>query len=368
MSSSASQKSASTPALEQLWFTRCPVPTATGLAYKLGWLTEDFARDGIAIGTLQETRELARHHYDHDLPALIREGGNILALAARAQGAPTRLIGLTWIDEWQTILVRANSGISEPRHLKGLRLALPEYIDHPIHTHARGSSIARGMSLQGYHGALAYAGLTFDDVELVQVASGRNAGSAPVAGAGAGQRAGLQSLWAGLDALAAGEVDAVYVKGASAVDAAQRAGAVVGIDLDRLPERRFRVNNGTPRPITVHEDLLDKHFDLVVRFLHQTLRAADWAADNLNDVLGILQSETSSTATEAATAYRDDFHKTLHPDLSDERLGLFAQQKKFLWLHGFLDRDFDFAPWVDRRPLEAAYELLAADRLRAQRG
>ncbi|HSB96270.1 MAG TPA: ABC transporter substrate-binding protein [Spongiibacteraceae bacterium] len=351
------------PALDRLWFTRCPVPTATGLAYKLGWLDEEFARDGIAVGTLQETRELARHHYDHDLPALIREGGNMLALAARAQGASTRLIGLTWIDEWQTILVRANSGISEPHHLKGLRLALPEYIEHPIASHVRGSSIARGMSLQGYHGALAYAGLGFDDIELVQVPSGAGARNA----AAGGSNNGLQSLWAGLDYLAAGKVDAVYVKGASAVDAAQRIGAVVGIDLDRLGARKFRVNNGTPRPLTVHTDLLENHFDVVVRFLYQTLRAADWAAANVNDVLGILQSETSSSAAGAAAAYRDDFHKTLHPDLSDERLQLFEQQKKFLWLHGLLDRDFDFAPWLDRRPLAAAYELLEADRRKAGR-
>src|SRR5690606_5408137 len=128
----SAQKIDSKATLNEIWFTRCPVPTATGIAYKLGWLTEEFARDRIAVGTLQETRELARHHYDHDLPSLIREGGNILALAARAQGARTKLIGLTWIDEWQAILVRPDSGIAEPKDLKGKRLALPQYIDHPI--------------------------------------------------------------------------------------------------------------------------------------------------------------------------------------------------------------------------------------------
>ena len=355
MSINASAKNLQQPALNQLWFTRCPVPTATGLAYKLGWLTEEFIKDGITVGTLQETPELARHHYDHDLSALIREGGNILALAARAQGAPTRLIGLTWIDEWQTILVRPDSGIAEPKDLKGKRLALPQYIDHPIAAHLRGSSIARGMSLQGYRGALAYAGLTFDDVDLIEVPSGRG-------NRDNNAQSGVQNLWAGIDLLAQGKVDAVYVKGASAVDAARAAGAVVGIDLDHLGDRKFRVNNGTPRPITVHEDLLENHFDLVVRFLHQTLRAADWAADNLADVLGILQGETRSGSQGVATAYRDDFHKTLHPDLSDERLQLFEQQKKSLWLYGFLDRDFSFDAWVDRRPLEAAYSLLAAEK------
>jgi len=61
--------------VEQIWFTRCPVPTATGLAYKLGWLEEEFREDGIGISTLQEVGgELARHHYDHELPTLIRAG------------------------------------------------------------------------------------------------------------------------------------------------------------------------------------------------------------------------------------------------------------------------------------------------------
>src|SRR5690606_6655293 len=171
MSLSQQPLPANDDALKEIWFTRCPVPTATGLAYKLGWLGEEFAADGIKVDTLQDNRQLGRHHYDHQLDSLIREGGNILALAARAQGAPTRLIGLTWIDEWQTILVRPDSDISEPAHLKGKRLALPDWSEHAIPSHARGSSIARGMSLQGYRGALEYAGLGFHDVELVEVPS-----------------------------------------------------------------------------------------------------------------------------------------------------------------------------------------------------
>src|SRR5690606_25762763 len=109
--------------------------------------------------------------------------------------------------------------------------------------------------------ALEYAGLGFHDVELVEVgASGGILGAAPRDGS-------LGRLWQGLDLLAAGEVDAVYVKGAAAVDAAKAAGAVVGIDLDALPDRKYRINNGTPRPITVHEDLIENHFDELVRFL-----------------------------------------------------------------------------------------------------
>jgi ABC-type nitrate/sulfonate/bicarbonate transport system substrate-binding protein len=336
-------------ALHEIWFTRCPVPTATGIAHALGWLKDEFAADGIRVATIQDAPpELSRHHYDHELPTLIREGGSLLALAARAQGAPTRLIGLTWIDEAQTLIVRPGSRIREPRYLEGARVALPAYVERELPAHVRGSSIARGMSLQGIKGALSLAGLSLDAVEFVEVGSGQQARG--------GQNLG--DLWAGLDELVAGRVDAVYVKGASAVEAAKRRGLQVGIDLDQFPDRRTRVNNGTPRPITVHASLLESHFDVVARFLAQTLRAADWAKDNLQALYTILKRETRAGDEGVTTAYRDGFHRNLHPDLSAERLELLRIQKTFMWVHGFLDADLDLEAWVDTRPLAAAHELL----------
>lgn len=343
--------------LETIWFTRCPVPTATGLAYKLGWLDGEFAGDKVAVKTLQDNPgELSRHHYDHRLPSLVREGGNILALAARAQGEKTKLVGLTWIDEWQAILVRPNSGITEPGHLKGKRLAVPTWADHPIASHARGSSIGRGMSLHGYKGALASAGLTFDDVTLVEFDTGF--GRRDVTPGNTRDIRALRGIWA-LEAVAEGKADAVYVKGASSVDAAKALGLTVAVNLDLLPDRRFRVNNGTPRPITVHQDFLDDHFDSLVRFLEQTLRAADWAAGNLAEVQKVLATETGGSPEAVTEAYGSTFHTSLHPTLSQDRLALFDQQKAFLGLHGFLERDFDLESWVDPRPLEEARRRIA---------
>lgn len=336
-------------ALERIWFTRCPVPTASGLAYKLGWLEQEFAADGLPVSTLQEARQLGHHHYDHQLPGLFREGGNVPALAARAAGSPSRLIGLTWIEEWQTILVRPDSGIRSAADLRGKRLALPAWGD------SRPGSIARAMSLHGYKGALASAGLRLDDVQLVEVALLDQATAAT-------PELGLQRLWSGLEYLARGEVDAVYVKGAAAADAARRLGLVVGVDLDLLPDPRHRINNGTPRPITVHQRLLDNHFDLVVRFLAQTLRAAEWAAGNRAALNSILEEETRAGSQGVAEAYRGDFHTTLAPELSAQRLAFLGTQKDFLYLHGFLEADFDIADWVDLRPLQAAHELLAQRR------
>lgn len=348
-------------ALSELWFTRCPVPTATGIAYKLGWLTEDFARDGITVRTLQESSsELGRHHYDHRLPNLIREGGNMLSIGARAQGEPTRLVGLTWIEESQHILTRPDTGIVSAADLKGRRLALPGWTQNPIASHVRGTSIARGMSLHGYKGALAAAGLSLDDVTLVEFAdrlrniggSGRDLARAHGASRGLGQ------LWP-IEALVAGDVDAIYVKGASALDGARAAGLVVAVDLDALPDPRFRVNNGTPRPITVHQDLLDNHFDLVVRFLAVTLRAADRVAAEPAKLREILEFETEGSAAAVDQAYAR-LHEGLHPTLDPARLALLDQQKRFLFTYGFLDADFALSDWVDSRPLDAARARNAA--------
>jgi ABC-type nitrate/sulfonate/bicarbonate transport system substrate-binding protein len=336
-----------TPGLDQLWYTRCPVPTASGLANRLGWLADDFAADGLAVGVLQDAApEIARHHFDHQLLGLFREGGNVPALAARSEGAATRLIGLTWIDEWQTILVRPDSGITEPGHLRGKRVALPAWAA------SRGESFPRAMALHGFKGALGAAGLTLDDIELVEVPVRQRVQVTP-----AGNR--LAGFWSGLTQLAAGELDAVYVKGARAADEAAQLGLVVGVDLDAFTDRRHRVNNGTPRPITVHRQLLDERPDLVVRFLVQTLRAADWAATHLDEVRAILAEETYSEGDGVVTAYGNEFHRSLHPDLSDERLALLDVQKRFLGVHGFLTEDFDLAGWADAEPLAAARSIVA---------
>ncbi|MES2493230.1 MAG: hypothetical protein V4579_08135 [Pseudomonadota bacterium] len=118
-------------------------------------LADEFSRDGIAVRRIVENglnavaadpARQARH--------LFREGGNIQALAARAAGAQTRVIGLTWIDERQAILVRPDTPVMEPADLKGLRFVLPGFAT------LRGESIARGMALRGIENVQALSNLT----------------------------------------------------------------------------------------------------------------------------------------------------------------------------------------------------------------
>lgn len=337
--------------LDTLWYTRCPVPTASGLAHSLGWLGEAASEAGVGLGVLQDAGpELAPRHFDHQLLGLIREGGNVPALAARAEGSPTRLIGLTWIDEAQAILVAPDSPVSEPGALAGLRIAVPAWAED------RARSFPRAMALHGFASVLALGRLTLADVRPVEVAVERNP---QVRGeAATGRRV---ATW-GVDALLAGDVDAIYVKGARAQEVAREHGLRVAVDLDATGSKRSRVNNGTPRPITVHADLLESRPDLVVGFLTQTLRAADWAAGNLEEVRGVLARETFSGAEGVEAAYGNTFHRGLHPTLSEERIELLDVQKQFLYTHGFLATDFDLASWVAREPLQQASAQLAAER------
>jgi ABC-type nitrate/sulfonate/bicarbonate transport system substrate-binding protein len=206
------------------------------------------------------------------------------------------------------------------------------------------------MALRGIENALSLGGLTLADARLVDI---------PIMPRQRPTPENMRRFWHGLEWLAAGKVDAVYVKGAAAADAAEELGLVVGVDLDAYPSRLGRINNGTPRPIVVHQHMLDHHLDLVELFLEQTLRAADWAATHLDDLKPILAEETWSSIAGVDAAYRGGFHRALHPDLSPDRVAMLAAQAEFLRQAGFLDSPVDVAAWVDPGPLAAAVERLA---------
>ena len=347
--------------IEALWYTRCPVPTASGIAHGLGTLTDAASSAGLDFRILQDAdAQTALHHFDHQLTGLIREGGNVPALSARAAGAPTRLIGLTWVDEAQQILVASGSDIASAADLAGRRIAIPAWAADG------GRSFPRAMALHGFSSALALAGLTLADVVVVEVdveraPEVRGAATTPADRDAAPSRSdrGRAVTTAGLHELLAGTVDAIYVKGGRGRDAAREHGLRVAVELDTETPRRGRVNNGTPRPITVHSQLLHEHPEVVVDFLVRSLDAAAWAATDLSGVRDLLARETFAEGAGVEDAYGEDLHVGLVPTLDAERLDLLAVQEQFLYTHGFLEGRVDVADWADPAPLEQARAIIA---------
>jgi len=317
---------------DTLWYTRCPVPTPLGLAAKLGWFEQEFAADAIRINTLQENADpmLRSSHLDHHLYGSFRQGGNVPALWAKANGADTLLIGLNWLDEAQFILVRDDQTINHVSDLAGKNLALPHnqnQIDH-----------ARAGSLKGFYAVLQLGEIRPEQVQWLDIQ--------PDAGAQTVTYARLASQ------LLSGQVDAIFVKGAKGVELAHQQGLKLLYDLRQHPDPLLRANNGAPRPITVDAALWRDHPDLVLRFLDRILDVEDWAKQHPQATFDYMAQESGSTPEWVRQAYGNDLPSKQGISLSADLLAALSQYKDFLLQHGFLPANFDMADWVEPEPLK----------------
>jgi len=269
------------------------------------------------------------------------------ALWARSRGQRTRLIGLTWVEEFQSLLTTADSGVVSPEDLRGRRVLVPG------HGAAR-VDFERAMALRGLEATLALAGLELDDVTVVDVAS---------VPSDLVERDGtfdLKAYEAELAALRAGEGDVFYAKGSPAVEALRAGGLRAVRDLSTSDSTTHRINNGTPRTITVSEELLAARPDLVARYLGALLRASTWAGQNAALAHAIVAAETGVDTDAAVEAYGADVQNRLRPSLDRELIDALTFQKDFLLRGGFLEGDVDIEAWIDPEPLVAAVRSDAA--------
>ena len=83
--------------VSELWYTRCPVPTASSIAISQGWLDDEFVPDDIAVASLRASADSAvrESHFNHSQADSFRQGGNIPPIWTRSRGSDVRLIGLS---------------------------------------------------------------------------------------------------------------------------------------------------------------------------------------------------------------------------------------------------------------------------------
>jgi sulfonate transport system substrate-binding protein len=330
---------------DELWYARCPVPTASGIALDLGWLNAEFARDGIRLSSVRDAdlHSIRQAHFHHRLPGLFREGGNIPAIWAKSTGVHTSVVALTWVDEFQAILTRADDGIRSIGDLRGRRIAVPRQDGERV-------DFARAMALHGIVSALGLAGLGVPDVELIDVASEQT----DLRNAVANRRFHAAEVEAVLD----GRADAVYVKGAVGVGVVRERGLHVLVDVGAHPDPLVRVNNGNPRPVTVDRETAEQRPDLVARYLVNLIRAADWARDHADQVTAIVAKEVGRPEEDVRAGYGRGLPRSFALDLSPERQAALAAQAAFLRQWGFLAADVDVPGWIDARPLALARGLV----------
>ena len=342
--------------LDTLWYTRCPVPTGLGIALQKGWLEDAFGQSGTAVRSLRESNEQAvrESHFDHTLQNSVRHGGNIPALWARAAGRETRVIGLSWADETQRILTLPGSGIKTVRDLRGRRFGLPKWVKAQI-------DFARAQALRGLENALRLDGLEVADVELVdyQIDAGQSDAPAErVAGTNTFGNLRTGGHSAELVGLLRGEVDAIFLKGASAAHTASQFGLHTVIDTGAHPDPLVRSNNGTPRTLSVDAHLLEHHFEAAVTLVDQVLRAEAWAHLNGDETRRFLARESNSSEYWVSVAYGDDAHLRLRTDLAESSIAGLQDFSDFLYRWKFLPDAVDVHSWIDPRPLAAAQALL----------
>ncbi len=343
-----------TPRLDTIWYTRCPVPTPLGLAAKLGWFDAEFAPDGIAIKSLREVGEASQHesHYDHSLEHSFRQGGSVPAIWARSLGRTTRVIGLNWLDEFQGVVALPASGITTPAGLAGRRLGLPR--------HQNSIDFGRAGALRGLTAALSLGGVAESDVTFTDIVVPRRANSDALRklgfpftlqGGGYGEQ---------FHALIRGEVDAIFVKGAGGAQLAHQLGAIVVADIATHPDPTARSNNGVPRPITVDQGLIDARPDLVERFLARIVDVGAWAVDHAAEATAYIAKESASAEAWVTHAYGGDVSTNLTTALDERSIAALGAFKTFLFERGFLQADFSVEEWIYPDTLAAVLAARAA--------
>lgn len=333
--------------VQDIWYTRCPVPTTSGIAQHFKWLHREFAKDGIAFESIRASQDKAVRlsHFDHTHPRSFREGGNVPPLWARGNGRDTVVVGITWVDEEQLILVREDSPIRSVEQLRGARLGLPKRDGQIV-------DIGRAQDLRGLLTALEIGGIGRDEVTFVDLVSDRDF---DLTESRTGEVREVHNLHA--QVLLAGEVDAIYAKGAVSATLIERHGFRPILDINAQDDPIRRVNAGTPRPITVSGDLARDNPEIVARYLAVLQQTAAWAKNNPDAVVTALAAETQATEAAVRRGFGPKLHEHFDVTLSPVRLQGLRLQKDFLVAEGFI-QDFDFDAWIDPAPLKRAAQLL----------
>ena len=151
------------PVSVALYYTRCPVPTASGIAFQRRMFDPVFRGTAYEVRDLRELGPDHRNaHYTHSIQHFFREGGGAPPVWARSRGVDSVLLGITFMEETLGIFVRADDPASTIPDLAGKRFALPLWPRLVF-------NFWRFAALKGIVSALRVHSMSVRDIRLVDV-------------------------------------------------------------------------------------------------------------------------------------------------------------------------------------------------------
>ncbi|HWQ77675.1 MAG TPA: hypothetical protein VN381_02605 [Anaerovoracaceae bacterium] len=331
--------------VKEFHYTICAVGNASFIsANRDGFLHKAFGEldvTPVLLQSLPKDKWLA--HFDHNDPALFREGGNVPPIWAKSGGAEVVLIALIPHTHVQRsyVLARTDSPVDSVDELRGKRLALPTRAEYPA------VDFHKSDAEHIFNIALAARGLTPAEVEFVEF---------PASEAYIAYAADKSSNFGKIEveALDAGKADAIVGSGVRAQKLLASGKYKVLYELGVQNDLIAPISGSYPHTLTVSRRLAEDAPEIVVTFIEQLFLAAEWAKTNLPGVLELFSKQLHGTTGEVQAAFPRGFHKHLAPEFSKEGLLALEAQKRFLYDHGYIEKDFSIEKWADDSFLKTA--------------
>jgi ABC-type nitrate/sulfonate/bicarbonate transport system substrate-binding protein len=346
---------------KEVYYTNCPLVSASNVDQELGWTREEFKKIGVQYAFLRSRRENNWYpHYIHNLDNLIRFGGLFPPVHVHADIRRTRLLGATQVYEGGCLMVRARDNIYRMKDLKGKKIGLTKSLN------TIKNDWWRIQEEQGIELMLMLNDMTRDDVEIVEFPYPDDWYDDPEM---LEPMDNPSELWLKRDhkhdlafrplepALEQGVVDAIYTQSGPLQHLQEATGKFKAIeDLSKYPDWTLQVCN-VPAVITCTDAMAEQHPELVVTFMKGMIKVGRWANEHKHAAAVILDKQTFYLDVE--DTYRGIKDVDIVPNLSPQNLAAIEIGKDFMLSHGYIKNDFDVAKWAAPEFMEqAAKELL----------
>ncbi|MGC9968044.1 MAG: ABC transporter substrate-binding protein [Syntrophobacteraceae bacterium] len=349
---------------KEVYYTNCPLVSASNIDQELGWTREEFKKIGVKYAFLRSVRENDYYpHYIHNLDNLIRFGGLFPPIHVHADIRRTRLLGATHVYEGGCMMVRARDNIYLMTDLKGKKIGLSKSLN------TIKCDWWRIQEEQGIELMLMLNSMTRDDVKIVEFPYPDDWYDDPKM---LEPMENPSDLWLQRDhkhdlafrplesALEKGVVDAIYTQSVVFQKLQEATGKFKAIeDLSRYPDWTLQVAN-VPAVITCTEEMAEKHPELVVPFMKGMIKVGRWGNENKHAAATILDKQTYYLDVEHT--YKNIMDIDLVPNLSLQNLASIEIGKDFMLSHGYIKNDFDVSKWAAPEFLEAAANELIEER------